>query len=132
MCRYNHQEDAMGQIKGPSEVRSTERRKTPRFGVEFWVEEHSEAGVYYHRVTNLSRNGLFIEKKIPFRVGQTLLMSLDLPGAASKLDARSRVINNYRDGQANLRGTGFQFLDLDTQTREGIEAFIERAHLQAE
>ena len=120
----------MGQVMQPQVKRKVERRTTPRFGVECWVEECCEAGVYFHRVTNLSRDGFFVEKKLPFQVGQTLRMRLDLPGIDAKLEARSRVVNNYRDRQDHLRGAGFQFLDLDARSREVIETFIQRATLR--
>jgi len=118
----------MGQIDRSSDRRLTERRVTPRIGVEIWAEELCGADVYFHRVTNLSRDGFFIEKKLPFQVGQTVNIRLDLPGSESKLDARSRVVNNYHDGYANLRGAGFQFTDMDVHTRRGIEAYIDQTH----
>jgi len=108
----------------------TERRITPRIGVEFWAEELCGADVYFHRVTNLSRDGFFIEKKLPFQVGQTVTIRLDLPGLKKKLDARSRVVNNYHDGYANLRGAGFQFMDMDAHARKGIDAYIDQTHSQ--
>jgi Tfp pilus assembly protein PilZ len=120
----------MGQTTPPSDPNLTERRTTPRIGVEFWAEERCGADVYFHRVTNLSRDGFFIEKKLPFQVGQTVHIRLDLPGLKSKLDAQSRVVNNYHDGYANLRGAGFQFMDMDAQARKGIEAYIDQKHSQ--
>jgi len=105
---------------------TTEKRTAPRIGVELWAEECCGTDVYFHRVTNLSRDGFFIEKKLPFQAGQTAHIRLDIPGAPSKLSTRSRVVDNYRDRHANLRGAGFQFLDMDAQTREGIAAYIDR------
>lgn len=116
----------MRHLEGMPTHRQGERRAAPRYGVDCWAEEVASAGVYFHRVTNLSRCGFFIEKKLPFQTGQTVHMRLDLPGVADKLDTCSRVINNYRDGEANLRGAGFQFLDLDARSRALIEAFISR------
>ncbi|MGD9332430.1 MAG: PilZ domain-containing protein [Desulfobacterales bacterium] len=120
----------MEQANRPPGGQAGERRTTPRFGVEFWVEEHDAAGVYFHRVTNISRDGFFVEKKLPFQVGQTLQMRLDLPGSERKYSARTRVVDNYHDGRSNLRGAGFQFVDLDSKTRAGIEAVIEKAGSQ--
>jgi Tfp pilus assembly protein PilZ len=120
----------MGQIDRPSERVRTERRTTPRIGVEFWVEERCGADIYFHRVTNLSRDGFFVEKKLPFKVGETVDIRLNLPGLDNKLDARSRVVNNYLDETANLRGAGFQFTDMEAHARQGIEAYIEKAHPQ--
>jgi len=117
----------MGQnVQRPPDERLPERRTTPRVGVEFWAEECCHDGVYFHRVTNLSRDGFFIEKKLPFQVGQTVHVRLELPGIQDKLDARSRVVANYRDGQAAMRGAGFQFLELDQRTRAGIDGYIDQ------
>ena len=116
----------MTQVDRSADGPTTEKRTTPRIGVELWAEECCGADVYFHRVTNLSRDGFFIEKKLPFQAGQTVHIRLDLPGAPSKLSTRSRVVNNYHDRHANLRGAGFQFLDMDAQTREGIAAYIDR------
>jgi len=120
----------MRQVEGGSNQRQGERRAAPRYGVDCWAEEVAKVGVYFHRVTNLSQGGFFIEKKLPFRAGQTIHMRLDLPGVAAKLETRSRVISNYCDGQANLRGAGFQFLNLDERSRALIEAFISRSASQ--
>jgi hypothetical protein len=118
----------MGQFAQPQVDRKVERRNAPRFGVECWAEECCDAGVYFHRVTNLSQDGFFVEKQLPFCVGQTIHVRLDLPGADAKLETRSRVINNYRDKQDHLLGAGFQFLDLDARSRGVIQAFIKRAN----
>lgn len=120
----------MGQANRPPGGRGAERRTTPRVRVAFWAEECCAEGVYFHRVTNISRDGFFVEKKLPFQAGQTLTIRLDLPGANRKLDTRTRVVDNYRDGATNLCGAGFQFLDLDAQTRAGIEAFIDQSSAQ--
>ena len=110
------------------EDRNTDRRSTPRVGVEFWAEERCQEGVYFHRVTNISRDGFFIEKKLPFQVGQTVTIRLSLPGADNPFDARTRVVDNYLDNQENMRGAGFQFLNLDESARAGIEALVNQVH----
>jgi len=116
----------MGRTVLPQDERQVERRTAPRVGVECWAEERIDAGVYFHRVTNLSRGGFFVEKKLPFQVGQTLRMRLELPGIADKPETRSRVVSNHRDGRAQLCGAGFQFVDLDGRTRDIIDAFIRK------
>lgn len=109
-----------------TDAESAERRRTPRIGVELWVQEQCDAGVYFHRMTNLSPEGFFVEKKIPFRSGQVVTIRWQLPGAGPQLEARSRVVANYRDRQANLMGAGFQFLDLSPQARRRIEALVKQ------
>ncbi len=102
----------------------SERRTTPRFGVEFWVEETAEQGLYFHRVTNLSLGGFFIEKKLPFPVGQRVDLRLELPGSGQKMPITGKIINNYQDQDDNIKGAGIQFLELDDQARAGITAYL--------
>ncbi len=114
-------------ITGGGNPRSRgERRTTPRFGVEFWAEETAEQGLYFHRVTNLSLGGFFIEKKLPFPVGQKVDLRLELPGSEEKMPVTGRIINNYQDQDENLKGAGIQFLELDEQVRAGITAYLKR------
>ncbi len=110
---------------GPSNQRG-ERRTSPRFGVEFWVEETAGQALYFHRATNLSLGGVFIEKKIPFPVGQELALRLELPGSGQKMPVTGRIINNYQDQNDNLKGAGIQFLELDDQARAGITAYLQQ------
>lgn len=104
-----------------------ERRTTPRFGVEFWVEETAGQGLYFHRVTNLSLGGFFIEKKLPFPVGQKVDLRLELPGSMQKIPVTGKIINNYQDQNANLKGAGIQFLEPDENVCAGIKAYLKRA-----
>ena len=101
-----------------------ERRTNPRFGVEFWVEETAGQGLYFHRVTNLSLGGFFIEKKLPFPVGQKVALRLELPGSGQKVSVTGKIINNYQDQDDNLKGAGIQFLELDEKVRDGIAAYL--------
>ncbi len=103
-----------------------ERRTTPRFGVEFWVEETIGKALYFHRVTNLSLGGFFIEKKLPFPVGEKVALRMDLPGAAQKMVITGKIVDNYQDHNANLMGAGIQFLELNDQARGDIAAYLDR------
>ena len=111
-----------------SESRSPrgERRSTPRFGVELWAEETADRGSYFHRITNLSLGGFFIEKKIPFPVGQKVDLRLELPGRGQKTPVTGRIINNYQDQNDNLRGAGIEFIELDDKARAGISAYLKQ------
>ncbi len=103
-----------------------ERRTTPRFGVELWAEETAGRDSYFHRVTNLSLGGFFIEKKLPFPVGQKVDLHLELPGGGPKTAVTGRIINNYQDQNDNLKGAGIQFIELDDQARAGISAYLKQ------
>jgi Tfp pilus assembly protein PilZ len=106
--------------------RRVERRHNPRFGVEMWVEETADQGLYFHRVTNLSLGGFFIEKKLPFPVGQIVSLRLELPGSDRAFFLTGKIVNNYQDRHDNLKGAGIQFLELDDQVRAGIAAYLKR------
>ena len=111
--------------KGTADARP-ERRMTPRFGVEFWVEEKSGKAKYFHRVINLSLGGLFIEKKLPFPAGEKVALRMDLPGVTQTMVVTGKIVDNYQDQNAKLRGAGIQFLELDDQVRGDIAAFLDR------
>ena len=104
---------------------NTERRKAVRFGVEVWAEEIVEAGSYFHRITNISRNGVFVAKRLPFPVGQTMDLCLGLPGLGQQVRLRGRVVGNRQDRDANCLGAGIEFLELSEADRQGLDAFLD-------
>ena len=106
--------------------RRVERRTDARVGVEIWVEEMADQGLYFHRVTNLSLGGFFIEKKLPLPVGQKVSLRLELPDSGQEFSLTGRIINNYQDKQNKVKGAGIQFLELDDQVRAGIAAYLKR------
>lgn len=110
----------------PSDTSKTpsERRESPRIDVEIWAEERVGGGVYYHRVTNLSRNGFFIEKKLPFPIDSTVTVKLELPGTGEKVVLTGKVVENYRNPDADIRGAGIRFLSMDEETRRTIDFCI--------
>ena len=103
-----------------------ERRTNPRVRVEIWVEETAAQGVFFHRVTNLSLGGFFIEKKLPFPVGQKVSLRLELPDSGQEFSLMGKIINNYQDKHNNLKGAGIKFIELDDQVRAGIAAYLKR------
>jgi hypothetical protein len=102
-----------------------ERRKAVRYGVEFWVEEVVEAGTYFHRITSISRNGVFVAKRLPFPVGHTVDLRLGLPGLGQKVLLKGRVVGNRQDQDANWMGAGIEFLELNDAARQGLDAFLD-------
>jgi Tfp pilus assembly protein PilZ len=116
----------MKQVSRGNRKRRVERRTTPRVGVQIWVEETAGQGLYFHRVTNLSLGGFFIEKKLPFPIGQKVSLRLELPDSGQEFSLTGKIINNYQDKDDNLKGAGIQFIDLDEQVRAGIAAYLKR------
>jgi Tfp pilus assembly protein PilZ len=116
----------MKHVSRGNRKRRVERRTSPRVGVQIWVEETAGQGLYFHRVTNLSLGGFFIEKKLPFPVGQKVSLRLELPDSGRAFSLTGKIINNYQDKDDNLKGAGIQFLELDDQVRAGIAAYLKR------
>ncbi|MFZ7128028.1 MAG: PilZ domain-containing protein [Desulfobacterales bacterium] len=112
----------------PSDFRkpSSERRGSPRIEVEIWAEEQYGGGVYYHRITNLSRDGFFIEKRLPFPVGSRVEVKMELPGTGERVGIFGKVVDNYKDPRARILGAGIAFVELDEKTRDKIDLYIRR------
>lgn len=116
----------MMDIDSGNQQRRVERRTSPRVGVEIWIEETVDQGLYFHRVTNLSLGGFFVEKKLPFPIGQKIALRLELPDSGQELSLTGKIINNYQDPYDNLKGAGIKFLELDDQVRASIAAYLKR------
>lgn len=101
-----------------------ERRVSPRIEVELWVEELDGSGTYYHHVTNFSRNGIFIKKRLPFRVDSAVHLRLELPNTLEKVVLRGKVVRNYSDLGADVQGAGIRFMPLDDSTQMRIDRCI--------
>jgi len=69
-------------------------------------------------MANISTGGLFITTDEPIRVGTRMVVRFELPSNKHRVIAVSRVAY-VRKG-----GLGVEFLSLDDEDREEIEAFI--------
>jgi hypothetical protein len=116
----------MTQVDRSADGPTTEKRTTRRIGVELWAEECCGADVYFHRVTNISRDGFFIEKKLPFQAGTDRSYPFGSPGRPKQAVhpvTRGRQLPRPARQFARRR---ISVLDMDAQTREGIAAYIDR------
>ena len=106
------------------ENKNDERRRDVRVDVRIWAKEKSERGVYFHLLSNLSRSGFFIEKKLPFSVGSTVHLKLQLSDFGKELTVKGLVVNNYKDPDSNIIGAGVKFIDMDEEIEEKIETYL--------
>ncbi|MBN1625431.1 MAG: PilZ domain-containing protein [Deltaproteobacteria bacterium] len=106
-----------------------ERRQGQRSKIQIWAEEKRENSVYYHLLTNLSKTGLFIEKKLPFPVGSTVKLELKLPESDEKIIVKGNIIGNYQDPSLKNMGAGLKFVDMDQEVIEKIDRFLNKYEL---
>lgn len=106
-----------------------ERREEGRSKIQIWAEERRENSVYYHLLTNLSKTGLFIEKRLPFPVGSTVKLELKLPESDEKITVKGNIIGNYQDPSSNNMGAGLKFVDMDQKIIEKIDRFLKKYEL---
>jgi len=100
-----------------------ERRRFERAPINTQVEfelTNSSSGPSRVRkhMANISTGGLFITTDEPIRVGTRMVVRFELPSNKHRVIAVSRVAY-VRKG-----GLGVEFLSLDDEDREEIEAFI--------
>jgi len=103
-----------------------ELRRDHRTPVDMWVEEHTPNGMYFHRVTDISQGGLFIEKSLPLHAGSLLRLNFELPQNGEVLEADAEVVYVRTPEalkNANLAaGMGVKF----SQTTGPIRQFLEQ------
>jgi hypothetical protein len=79
-----------------------------------------------HRVTNISRGGIFIEgSSLP--IDTELTLQLHLGGTERPIEARARVVWNYdmKKGSSHLvRGSGLKFVDIATEDLIRLHAYL--------
>jgi Tfp pilus assembly protein PilZ len=101
-----------------------ERRAHPRVSVKIWAEEKLGKDFFFHLVTNMSRGGLFLQKKIPFPTGSKVDLELSLSEPGDKICLKGRIVDNYRDPELNIIGAGVQFIDIDEETEKKLEQVL--------
>jgi Tfp pilus assembly protein PilZ len=70
-------------------------------------------------MANISTGGLFITTEEPIRAGTRMVVRFELPNNKHRVIAVSRVVYAKKGS-----GIGVEFLSLDDEDREEIEAYI--------
>jgi len=102
-----------------------EKRKNPRTGIQIWATEKTEGNTYFHLVSNLSTSGLLIEKKLPLPVGSVINLEMTFLDPDEKIPLKGVVVNTYRDSDANVTGTGVEFIEMSEDIKKKLKAYIE-------
>lgn len=112
----------------PESVKTRLRREAGRVEAGCAAKlERSDGSVVVGTLADISSTGLFVTTDMRFVVGERLTASFRLPGTRDALTATIEV-RALRDGsplEAESRGIGGMFHDLDDGVRAAIEAFVE-------
>jgi len=102
----------------------TERRRSIRTVVDFFVEERRAERTWLHPATSLSTDGLYVlvdDDRIAMDPSALLYLEFTLPTGAL-LTTRARLA--YTDDRNGQRGVGLEFVELTADQRGAIEAYI--------
>ena len=105
----------------------TERRRSHRTPVDFFVEETRGDRTWLHPATSLSTDGLYVlvsDDRVALDPTQLMALAFTLPsGTAVRTSARIA----YGDDRHGQRGIGLQFVDLDPDAHGAIRAYVTAA-----
>jgi len=104
-----------------------ERRRNPRIDVQLWAVEKRENVTSYHLIRNLSRDGLYISKPLPFPVGSTVHLDVELSRLIGKVSVTGQIVDNYSDSGSNIVGAGVKLTEVDEDAQARIERFLDGA-----
>ncbi len=107
--------------------RKQDRRRSVRIPINIWVEERrGKDEVYFHRVTNISIGGVFLEKRLHLPHGTKVSMEFQLPGHAEKIVLQGKVVSDVFETAGGIRpaGMGLKFASVPRRIRDLIDRFL--------
>jgi uncharacterized protein (TIGR02266 family) len=104
-------------------------RETPRVAADFRVSYESIDQLVVAYCSDLSKGGMFLATEHMLPVDSVVRLSLELPEGSSELVVLARVAymrspEDVARGAEKPAGMGVQFMDLDDDTLQLVEAFI--------
>lgn len=117
---------AAGQGQGPISFQRMQRVSPLTIGAVY--KQGSNVGQGY--VLNLSRGGVFLSTKADFALGETFRLRFFLPFQLGQVDAevvvrwRTRDVPNPPAGARE--GLGVEFVQIEEETQDKIERFLQR------
>lgn len=102
-----------------------EKRRFPRSEVQIWVKERMDASTYYHLITQLSLNGFFIEKKLPFPLNAEVMIEMRLPHTRDTINLKGIVVNNYQEPDSSKKGMGIKISEIDQKSKNIIKDYLD-------
>ena len=102
-----------------------ERRRHPRHPVRHEVHVRFEDGADLRAAftRNISKGGIFIEMDEPLPEGTELEVYLEVDGGTT-LRLIGGVVRTVDDPNAEVRGCGVRFIDVDKRTKMKLHVFM--------
>ena len=91
-------------------------RKICRMPVRYFYNER----IYNNFITDISRDGCFIETQKPLLVGEKILMDIQMDGNENSIRIKGEVAN------ANRLGSGIEFKKVNTNLSEKLSNLLYR------
>lgn len=98
------------------------RRRHRRLGVDMWVIEQGEGFSSWHHVSNLSKEGLFLETSHPLPEGTPLTLDLEMPNGRT-LRAQAAVV--HATASAREAGLGVRILELAPEDHAALSGWLD-------
>jgi len=76
--------------------------------------------VYSDKITDISKNGLFIETKTSLNVGEVIILSFNMQGYDRPFKIKGKVVHS------NQQGIGVEFKEANAYIAEMLGALVER------
>jgi DNA-binding response OmpR family regulator len=109
-----------------SELLKVAYRRGPRMLVIMETICSSSQSLIFGNVLNLSERGVFVEANDPVNPGTVLDLEMILPGTRDLLLVKGRVARQHKLAGKVRYGLGVQFGDLDPDSRNAIQRYIDR------
>lgn len=84
----------------------------------------SSGAVVQARMANISQGGIAVFYEAPAEIGATLELSFSLMVRGRQIDFKLKAIARYNYLSGNGYVIGFEFTDMDTESRNQVKEFV--------
>jgi hypothetical protein len=109
-----------GNLTNRTSRRRGERRRAERHSLEVQIEVTVGRAQLFHATTNLSREGAFLQRAIPYPVGTDAKVRILLPDGGPPIDCAGAVANIPNTTSV---GMGLKFTEISDKDQRRIDAF---------
>ena len=107
-------------LKNVEKLILKEKRSSTRKICRMPVRYHYNERIYNNFITDISRDGCFIETQKPLLVGEKILMDIQMDGNENSIRIKGEVAN------ANRLGSGIEFKKVNTNLSEKLSNLLYR------
>ena len=112
-------------MSNPADIETVvERRRSARAEVTVRVNYATVDALFSDFTRNVNEGGLFVATDEPLELEESVVLQFALPGTATPIQARGRVVRVESDGM------GIEFDKLDAAARDAIDVLIRELRSQ--